>query len=51
MVYNEIAPYIDVASSHFSARIIGETPSASSQAFGVFRRTGKAVKLVYYKGF
>ncbi|MDT8395746.1 MAG: type II secretion system minor pseudopilin GspK [bacterium] len=50
--YSEtLASLVDVSSSHFSARITGETPSASSQAFGVFRRTGQAVKLVYYKSF
>jgi type II secretory pathway component PulK len=50
--YSEtLGSLIDVSSSHFSARITGETPSASSQAFGVFRRTGQVVKLVYYKGF
>ena len=48
---NELALLIDTASNHFSARIIGETPSASSQAYGVFRRQGETVNLVYYRGF
>ena len=50
--YSEhLGPLIDVKSSHFSARITGETASASSQSYGVFKRTGNSVKLVYYKGF
>ncbi len=48
---NELAFLIDVASDHFSASVIGETPSASSRAYGVFKRRGKSVKLVYYRGF
>jgi len=48
---NDLEPHMDVSSSHFSARITGETQAASSQAYGVFKRTGKTVKLVYYKGF
>ncbi|UCG37754.1 MAG: type II secretion system minor pseudopilin GspK [bacterium] len=48
---NELAHLVDVSSSHFSARITGETPSASSRAYGVFSRQGEVVSLVYYKGF
>jgi len=48
---NELAFLIDVASDHFSATITGETPSASSRAYGVFKRQGKEVDLVYYRGF
>jgi general secretion pathway protein K len=48
---NELAILIDTSSDHFSARITGETPSASSRAYGVFSRQGGAVSLVYYKGF
>ncbi len=48
---NELERLMDVKSSHFSARITGETQAASSQAYGVFKRAGNSVKLVYYKGF
>jgi len=48
---NELAQLIDTSSDHFSARIIGETASASSRAYGVFSRQGETVSLVYYKGF
>lgn len=48
---NELAILIDTTSDHFSARVIGETNSASSRAYGVFSRQGETVSLVYYKGF
>lgn len=48
---NELALLIDTSSDHFSARVVGETPSASSRAYGVFDRQGETVNLVYYKGF
>jgi general secretion pathway protein K len=48
---NELAFLIDTSSDHFSARVTGETSSASSRAYGVFSRQGKTVSLVYYKGF
>ena len=48
---NYLAPLVDVSSSHFSARIVGETPVASSRVYGVFQRKGQSVELVYYKGF
>jgi general secretion pathway protein K len=48
---NVLAFLIDTASDHFSARIVGETSSASSRAYGVFNRQGDTVNLVYYKGF
>jgi len=48
---NELAFLIKVASDHFSATVIGETPSASSRAYGVFERQGNSVNLVYYRGF
>ena len=47
----KLADLIDVSSSHFSATITGETTMASSKAYGVFKRTGNAVELVYYRGF
>lgn len=42
---------ITVKSGHFSARVIGETPMASSTAYGVFERSGESAELVYYRGF
>ncbi|MFV1956634.1 MAG: type II secretion system minor pseudopilin GspK [bacterium] len=49
--YNQIQPLIDVASSHFSVDVVGETERASSRAYGILKRTGQTVKLVYYRGF
>jgi len=49
--YNQIQPLIDVASSHFSIDVIGETERASSRAYGILKRTGQVAKLVYYRGF
>lgn len=49
--YNQIQPLIDVASGHFSVDVVGETERASSRAFGILKRTGQTVKLVYYRGF
>jgi len=48
---NDLAVLIDVASSHFAARITGETMVASSSIYGVFQRKGESVNLVYYRGF
>lgn len=51
-LFNQISPLIDVKSSHFSARVLGETEQASSRASGVFQRAGDGqVRLVYYRGF
>lgn len=51
-LFNQISPLIDVKSSHFSARVLGETERASSRASGVFQREGDGqVRLVYYRGF
>jgi hypothetical protein len=60
-MYNEDVPgfpdditlsvLIDVSSDHFSTRIVGETAMASSKTYGVFKRRGKSVELVYYRGF
>lgn len=51
-LFNQISPLIDVKSSHFSARVLGETEKASSRATGVFQRAGDGqVRLVYYRGF
>jgi type II secretory pathway component PulK len=47
----KLADLIDVSSNHFSASIVGETTMASSRAYGVFKRTGNSVELVYYRGF
>lgn len=47
----KLADLIDVSSDHFSARIIGETPMASSKVYGVFKRKGSSVNLVYFRGF
>ena len=47
----KLADLIDVSSDHFSASIIGETTMASSKAYGVFKRKGNSVELVYYRGF
>lgn len=47
----KLADLIDVSSGHFSARITGETTMASSKVYGVFKRKGESVKLVYYRGF
>ncbi len=51
-LYNQVAPLIDVKSSHFSARVLGETESSSNRASGVFQREADGqVRLVYYRGF
>ncbi|TNF46943.1 general secretion pathway protein GspK [bacterium] len=51
-LFNQISPLIDVKSSHFSARVLGETENSSSRASGVFRREADGqVHLVYYRGF
>ena len=51
-LFNQISPLIDVKSSRFSARVLGETERASSRASGVFERAGDGqVRLVYYRGF
>ena len=47
----KLADLIDVSSDYFSARITGETNVASSKVYGVFKRKGKSVNLVYYRGF
>ncbi len=47
----KLADLIDVSSNYFSASIIGETTMASSKAYGVFKREGNSVELVYYRGF
>ena len=47
----KLAVLIDTSSDHFSASIIGETTMASSKAYGVFKRKGNSVELVYYRGF
>jgi general secretion pathway protein K len=51
-LYNQVSPLIDVKSSHFSARVLGETENSSSRASGVFQREADGqVRLVYYRGF
>ncbi len=51
-LYNQVAPFLDVRSDHFSARVTGETERASVAAFGVFARdSGSGARLVYYRRF
>lgn len=49
--YNQIQSLVDVSSGHFSADIVGESNTASTRAYAVFKRTGKTVRVVYYRGF
>jgi general secretion pathway protein K len=50
-VYPALSARLTVATSHISVAVAGENPLVVSRCRGVFSRMGKAVRLVYYRGF